>query len=128
MKNKLKLSLVDDYIEIMNAYHCVEIEKKCGKQSKRKVEELNSFVSKLKSVYEQLFFKLNMVDESLFQLKNELNDMGKYNEENSAEKFLKHYTLVSEIYKNLTIKLKKLAINEHEAKYLFDDFNLHNVK
>ena len=107
MKGKIKLSLIDDYIRLYLA--------------KKKLKNNNSFfqfyneLENLCNVYENLFFKIGLMDFSFLKLKKDLNETEVDYLNFNFEK-IKQET--EEINKNLFIKLKKLKFNEAEMFYV----------
>ena len=107
MKSRIKLSLIDDYIKLY-------LTKKIFKNN-NSFFEFYKHLDSLCNVYENLFFKIGLMNFSFLKLKNELNETAvDYLNFN----FNKIKTETDEICNNLFIKLKKLKFNEAEMLYV----------
>lgn len=113
---KLKLSLIDDYIKLlkidkalieMNGYNgidCVQVNEK------------------LKNSYENLLFKYGLMDISLLVLKKEILDCIK-----NLSLDLKDIVKMQEDIKiSLLYKIKKLKLNDVEFRFLTKNLNVKN--
>jgi len=121
IKRKLKLTLIEDYIKIVNIKticHCLLV------NTNEEKELINSIVKKcnnLISCYEKLIFKLNLMDLSFIILKKEL-----FTNENRTINNLKYNNLyISKVQQELILieqafylKIKQLSLNEFEQQYI----------
>ena len=121
IKRKLKLSLIEDYIKIVNSKticHCLLV------NTNEEKELINSIVKKcnnLISCYEKLIFKLNLMDLSFIILKKEL-----FANKNRTINNLKYNNLyISKVQQELILieqafylKIKQLSLNEFEQQYI----------
>ena len=107
MKNKIKLSLIDDYIKLF-------LTKKTFKNNNFYMQ-FYDYTNNLCDVYENLFFKIGLMNFSFLKLKQELNavEVDYLNFD-----FPKKKQEIDEIYSNLFMKLKKLKFNEAEIIYV----------
>ena len=118
MKKKVKADLLDEYIFILN------IKKIFKNYANIKDKEINNCVmlcEKLKKKYEQIFFKIGLMDLSFMILKKELNDkdMLKYEKFLKLKNKVKDISLILNDYSNnLIIKMKKLLFNEFEINFI----------
>ena len=107
MKSKIKLSLIDDYIRLY-------LSKKILKNNNSFFQFYNE-LENLCNVYENLFFKIGLMDFSFLKLKKDLNETTVDYLNFNFEKIKQEK---EEINKNLFIKLKKLKFNEAELFYV----------
>jgi len=118
MKKKVKADLLDEYIFILN------MQKIFKNYANIKDKEINNCVmlcEKLKKKYEQIFFKIGLMDLSFMILKKELNDkdMLKYEKFLKLKNKVKDISLILNDYSNnLIIKMKKLLFNEFEINFI----------
>lgn len=121
IKRKLKLSLIEDYIKIVNIKticHCLLV------NTNEEKELINSIVKKcnnLISCYEKLIFKLNLMDLSFMILKKELFT----NENRTINNFKYNNLYISKVQQELILieqafylKIKQLSLNEFEQQYI----------
>lgn len=117
-KNKVKLSLIDDYIKIVLINNFFQNDILLNDLSlERKVAEIRQLNNHIKLIYEQLFEMLKLNDTSLMILKNDLNQNNKmFNLEtnsnfNHTPKIVeKAYNDLIDISQNLNEKLKVLRV------------------
>ena len=108
IKNKIKLSLIQDYIELYqidSAYKSISF-------LNNNTEQM--LTNKLLDVYEQLFFKVGLMDVSFLHLKEELKNMdvgGNYTFDSLKNRF---DLILSGFY----CKIKKIKLSNIEIKYL----------
>ena len=118
MKKKIKQSLLNEYIFILN------IQKIFKNYNYLKDSDINYCVKlceSLKKKYEQIFFKIGLMDLSFMILKKELNnkEMLKYEKFLNLKDNLKDIRLRLNDYLNdLSIKMKKLMFNEFEINFI----------
>lgn len=115
LKNKIKLSLVDDYVKLVIFENFLNIYN--GSTSKEVVIKINQS-SRLKSLYDVIFEKLSMNDCSLLLLKQQLkqnNELTKLCNEQTERDMLKMiFEKLDSIEQNLSYKMTKLKINTAE--------------
>lgn len=127
MKRRLKITLIEDYIDILRIESFCEYLKPRVHQSICGL--LNSLIEvkdRLKAVYKRLFFKIGLMDLSLAILNKDILSANKLM---FAEKCIDYAFVIENIRKNLQNvknleenldkKLKKLSFNEFEKSYLF---------
>lgn len=109
LKSKLKLSLIEDYIKLL------QIEKLCLKN--RDTERFSYFEkvnNKLKSSYENLMFKFGLMDVSLLVLKKEIQSTCIYNKFEIKDIEFMH----KEIINSFTNKIKLCKLTDVEIDFL----------
>lgn len=76
MKNKVKLNLIDNYVEIHKCIFECKNSIKCSTDVNilKDLNELCSSILKLKEVYEKTFVELKIMDDSLILLKMQLEN------------------------------------------------------
>jgi len=115
LKNKIKLSLVDDYVKLVifenffNSYNRLDEIDISNQQHKN---------SQLKKVYDAMFEKLHMNDCSLLLLKQQLKDNNNLssmcNEENEHDLLEKVFDSINKIERELKCKMHTLKIDANE--------------
>lgn len=126
LKQKIKLSLIEDYIKIVSITNfCNNYAFLCGMEDKGSSMWVKTMVKELQTSYDKLLFKYNFMDVSLLALKKELKQADEemkqckdrtliYNKNN----LLKFSKEVKILYNNLLEKVNKLALNEIEQRYI----------
>ena len=118
MKKKVKADLLDEYIFILNMQ---KIFKNYANIKDKEIDNCVMLCEKLKKKYEQIFFKIGLMDLSFMILKKELNDkdMLKYEKFLKLKNKVKDISLILNYYlNNLSIKMKKLLFNEFEINFI----------
>lgn len=115
LKNKIKLSLIDDYVKLVlfeNFFNTYNI------SSSQEIASKHNQSTKLKRLYDIIFEKLSMNDCSLLLLKQQLkqnNELTKLcNEHTERDIFKKISENVDSIEQNLSYKMARLKINATE--------------
>ena len=104
MKNSVKNDLIKDYIML----------KSINENLNKNMVNLKVKAEKLLKIYENLIFRFGLMDLSFCLLKNEISSSKiklKLDINNISSK-------LNEVEEGLVVKLKKLKINEFEAKFL----------
>ena len=124
-KKEVKFSLLGDYINILHISKvCDFCSFDCFKtlDVDEKLLSIKTMSSELKNMYENLFFKLGLMDLSLLILKKEILGVGHQGEimsdKVSAKTIEAFYSILKKITKNINYKLKKLRFSEIEVNYL----------
>lgn len=126
-KNKVKLLLVEDYIELSKISISCERARgniKLEKEDRRIYEELMSLNKRLLEVYEKVFFRFGLMDVSYLLLKDGLKTKeikGKTLTKNDLKNILFKLRLM---VKTLALKLKKLSLNEIEMNYIVQNLSM----
>ena len=117
MKNKIKISLIDDYIKIFSMQKIIKTT-----YFNSDFNKFSTLVNRLCVAYENLLFKIGYMDNKFVLLKQELNKINliDYKLVNILEKQQE----IEEIYKNLNKKLKKLKLNDVEMNYINNLINI----
>ena len=111
LKNKIKLSLVDDYIKIFYMQKIFQ-----NTYFNSEYDGFSAMVNRLCVAYENLFFKIGFMDDKYLLLKQELNKINLI--DFKFINILEKQQEINEIYKNLNKKLKKLKFNDVELNYI----------
>ena len=124
-KKEVKFSLLGDYINILHINKvCDFCNVDCSNQVDLdgKLLSIKTMSSELRDMYENLFFKLGLMDLSLLILKKEVLGVGTREVEKSdlvsAKTVEAFYSILKKITKNINYKLKKLRFSEIEVNYL----------
>lgn len=114
-KNKLKLSLIDDYVKLVifenffNTYNNLSFKEAISKRRQN---------TRLKKLYDILFEKLSMNDCSLLLLRQQLNKNNQLemlcNQQTEKDTLKKIFNSINNIEKMLPEKLARLKINSLE--------------
>ncbi len=131
LKQKIKLSLIEDYIKIASiSSFCANYLKCCTTEVKSNLIWVTTLAKELQTSYDKLLFKYNLMDVSLLALKKELKQADEelkhckkvcliYNKNN----LLKYSKEIKGLYNNLLEKLNKLALNEIEQRYIMQSLS-----
>lgn len=124
-KKEVRFSLLGDYINILHINKvCDFCYVDCCNQINLddKLLSVKTMSNKLREVYENLFFKLGLMDLSLLILKKEVLGVGTHEVVKSDQVSVKtveaFYSILKKITKNINYKLKKLRFSEIEVDYL----------
>lgn len=107
MQNKIKLSLINDYLKLLKVDFAL-------KNSKFEDLNLYNLNEKLIICYENLLFKFNLMDVSLLVLKKEICSCSN----NIKLDIVDIKKIQKEILFLLFSKMKKLKLNEVETKFI----------
>ena len=131
IKQKIKLSLIEDYIKIASiSSFCANYSQCCAIEDKTNLIWVTTLAKELQTSYDKLLFKYNLMDVSLLALKKELKQADEelkhckkgcliYNKNN----LLKYSKEIKDLYNNLLEKLNKLALNEIEQRYIMQSLS-----
>ncbi len=131
LKQKIKLSLIEDYIKIASiSSFCANYSQCCAIEDKTNLIWVTTLAKELQASYDKLLFKYNFMDVSLLALKKELKQAEEelkhckkecliYNKTN----LLKYSKEIKGLYNNLLEKLNKLALNEIEQRYIMQSLS-----
>jgi len=115
-KQKIKLSLVEDYINLLKIDKILLSYEECEKVA------LNNINEQLKHCYESLFLKYGLLDLSFLVLKKEVENV------RCVVDYSLGYVenLQKQIINNMLFKLKKLKLNDVEIGFLTNKLNVKN--
>lgn len=124
-KKEVRFSLLGDYINILHINKvCDFCYVDCSNQVDLdgKLLSIKTMSNELRDMYENLFFKLGLMDLSLLILKKEVLGVGvsclDKTEKVSVKTIEAFYSILKKITKNINYKLKKLRFSEIEVNYL----------
>ena len=126
-KNKVKLLLVEDYIELNKIqFPNDENSFKLLKEKERNIlSNVQTLKNQLIEVYEKIFFRFGLMDVSYLLLKEGLSCTATERLENfnilDIEKILSKLKIMVD---TLSLKLKKLSLNEIEMKYIIQNLSM----
>lgn len=128
LRQKLKLSLVEDYIKVVGlSSFCSNCLKNSGQEYINSLSGIKILVDEIQKAYDKLLFKYNIMDVSLLVLKKELKENSSlqnaksFDSVNSIENIEKCKKSVKDIYVSLQQKLNKLSLSDIEKKYITKD-------
>ena len=118
MKNKLRLSLIDDYIKLT----CIS--KLCINASIDNGINKNiiNSTARLLLAYEKIFFKFNFMDDSLAILNRELKSDNFVRECKYEPSY--YLSEIEKIKQKFFLYLQKLPLNEVEKSYVASNLNV----
>jgi len=125
IKEKLKLSLIDDYIKILSIENFnLGVRKEILEEFDTNVYlQTKTLDLSLKTAYEFVFKKIKAVDMSYVILKREIESLPKVYDVGLDKETLKkniheNFKYLKDINENLIKKIKKLSLAENDLKFL----------
>jgi len=125
IKEKLKLSLIDDYIKILSIENFnLGVRKDILEEFDTNVYlQTKTLDLSLKTAYEFVFKKIKAVDMSYVILKREIESLPKVYDVGLDKETLKkniheNFKYLKDINENLIKKIKKLSLAENDLKFL----------
>ena len=126
-KNKVKLLLIEDYIELNRiSLLCDNMNDDLkSKEEKLIFSDLLFLKNELLKVYEKVFFRFGLMDVSYLLLKKSLKTKQEANVKLLSSGELKNLLFKLKLMvKTLELKLKKLSLNEIELNYIIQNLSV----
>lgn len=127
-KNKVKLLLIEDYIELNKISLTCDKTKDNSNMSENDAiifHELIELKNDLLEVYEKVFFRFGLMDVSYLLLKDGLKNKKNQQIKEMSKAEIKNILFKLKLMvKTLSLKLKKLSLNEIEMNYIVQNLSV----